>query len=328
MDGDDVASIAINAKDVLNKKWIYFDLSKSECNLRFDRQYYIIIKMYGEWGDDRHYYRIYYGDNDPYKRGSAYVYENGKWNELSQDLCFETYGEYNGNEPDGVEERYALVIGNAHYSSGTLVGPINDANQMATLLSESGWHVSLVINATRSDVLNAFEQIASKEDMDDIVLFYYSGHGGVLKDPPDYKPKYAAIHTVDGKNVGATDFEHYFGEVMYSQKQIFIFDSCNSGGFIEAPTNITRDGRIIIASSLMKEASYGSRKLNSGIFSYYFIQGLRGSADGIDGYSRNNEISAEEAFTYAAPRTTEYAIKPQHPEMYDGIEGEVMLTKV
>jgi len=69
-----------------------------------------------------------------------------------------------------------------------------------------------------------------------------------------------------------------------------------------------RDGRIIMASSRMDEASYGSKKLNSRIFSYFFIQSLRGSADGIDGYSKNNEVSAEEAFTYAAQKTTKYAI--------------------
>jgi len=98
--------------------------------------------------------------------------------------------------------------------------------------------------------------------------------------------------------------------------------------FITARHNLAEEGRIILAASRWNEYAYGDSGLKNGIFSYYLTQGLKGLADGINGYMKNNEVSAEEAFTYAAPLTTARARNPQHPQMYDGIPGEVTLTKV
>jgi len=44
-------------------------------------------------------------------------------------------------------------------------------------------------------------------------------------------------------------------------------------------------------------------------------------------------VSAEEAFSYASPKTTEYeknhnCLDPSHPQIYDGCPGEVPITKI
>ena len=91
------------------------------------------------------------------------------------------------------------------------------------------------------------------------------------------------------------------------------------------------EGRLILASSMDEESSWSSDNLKSGVFTYYLAQGMKGAADGVNGYEKDGMVSAEEAFAYAAPLTTAYAAsrgKSQHPQMYDGVEGEVILTKV
>ena len=49
-------------------------------------------------------------------------------------------------------ERVALVIGNADYKSAPLKNPINDARAMARRLSQLGFKVTKVENATRNQM--------------------------------------------------------------------------------------------------------------------------------------------------------------------------------
>ena len=150
-------------------------------------------------------------------------------------------------------------------------------------------------------------ELIDEEDYDDIVLDYRSGHFS-----GEYGEETIKI------------FNSYA-----SSKQIFIIDGCHAGGVIK-PSQLLRKGRIILASSAANEYSYASSRLGMGVFTYYLIQGLEGKADGYptpEGSIRDGWVSAEEAFYYAAPLTTQYR-SDQHPQIYDGIEGQVPLVKV
>ena len=74
---------------------------------------------------------------------------------------------------------HALVIGNNDYRHLTpLTTAVGDAESVATLLSEVyGFKITKVINATREDILNAFDAMRAKLTEDDNFLVYYAGHG-------------------------------------------------------------------------------------------------------------------------------------------------------
>ena len=73
--------------------------------------------------------------------------------------------------------RIALVIGNANYSQGKLLNPVNDANDIATALREVGFEVILVTDADLRKMEEAVEQLGSKLKRGGVGLFYYAGHG-------------------------------------------------------------------------------------------------------------------------------------------------------
>ncbi|MDM8564719.1 caspase family protein [Candidatus Halobeggiatoa sp. HSG11] len=85
--------------------------------------------------------------------------------------------------------RIALLIGNATYehaddkSLRSLNGPINDVNGMENILSNLGFEVLTLENATKSDMETAFSKFGQRlqevktEQNDVVALFYYSGHG-------------------------------------------------------------------------------------------------------------------------------------------------------
>jgi uncharacterized caspase-like protein len=80
---------------------------------------------------------------------------------------------------------------------------------------------------------------------------------------------------------------------------------------------------VILAACKKNESSWSDNELDNGIFSYYLLEGLEGPAD----TNPDNWVSAEEAFYYAEPRTT-LRRPDQHPQIYDGVPGQVKLTEI
>ena len=76
-------------------------------------------------------------------------------------------------------------------------------------------------------------------------------------------------------------------------------------------------------SSRSDEYSYSSARLQNGIFHYFLLEAFDGAGDS----NHDGWVSAEEAFEYASPKTTEYKLN-QHPQIYDGCPGEVPITQI
>ena len=89
------------------------------------------------------------------------------------------------------ESRTALVIGVGNYADryfGTLTAPEGDARSIAESLKALGFEVTLKLNATRREMLEATdvfrETLARKQG---VGLFYFSGHGSIKPDEADPK---------------------------------------------------------------------------------------------------------------------------------------------
>lgn len=75
------------------------------------------------------------------------------------------------------EKKTALIIGNGSYKSGPLKNAVNDALDMAALLSEKGFKVILRKDASRTEMREAIREFGNEITQGGVGLFYYSGHG-------------------------------------------------------------------------------------------------------------------------------------------------------
>lgn len=73
--------------------------------------------------------------------------------------------------------RVALVIGNSDYKIGALKNPVNDANDIAEVLSNLGFEVILKKNVDRREMVAAIRSFGKKLSGSQIGFFYYAGHG-------------------------------------------------------------------------------------------------------------------------------------------------------
>jgi len=243
-------------------------------------------------------------------------------------------------DDEGNVERWALVVGTDPYYFCS-----NDANDMYDVLISNGWdndHIQKIVgvNTTKDNFDQKIIWLEENEDSNDIVLFFFSGHGG---------RGYIALYdnnreTYDTNALFEKTLDSYFDN-FESDQIALIFDTCNSGSLDGSSNPLTRTsiintdsnddydglfddlakkGRVILTSCKKNEYSWVYYDEKNGYFSYFLIEGFSGEGDD----NNNGVISAEEAFYYAKDRTTQATrrdsiFRVQHPQMYDGVDGPV-----
>ncbi|MEW9918292.1 caspase domain-containing protein [Marimonas sp. MJW-29] len=83
--------------------------------------------------------------------------------------------------PAAAHERFALVIGNAAYTSvPALDNPVNDARLMSDELRGAGFFVTTLTDVTRAEMMEGVETFASTvraAGSEALAVFYFAGHG-------------------------------------------------------------------------------------------------------------------------------------------------------
>lgn len=73
--------------------------------------------------------------------------------------------------------RLALVVGNSNYRHNPLGNPMNDANDIASVLEKLDFDVTKVLDATLTDLQQSINDFLLALDEYSVGLFYYAGHG-------------------------------------------------------------------------------------------------------------------------------------------------------
>ena len=129
---------------------------------------------------------------------------------------------------------YALVIGNNDYQFlPKLATAVNDAQAVAKMLTEEyGFGTTLLLNATREQIINAFSTYRQKLPENSHLLIYYAGHGN-----NDAAAKVAYWLPVDSHPVNSSNWissEDITAElrVIKALHVLVIADSCYSGAMM------------------------------------------------------------------------------------------------
>ncbi|MGB2800477.1 MAG: caspase family protein [Dehalococcoidia bacterium] len=224
-----------------------------------------------------------------------------------------------------------MIVGISEYENiGETVGG-DDARALYERLSPI-WgedHIKLLVDdeASKANIEDAIcNWLEPLEDEEDLVLFFFSGHGSWHWDNGNeyYLCPYDALADSDENNVSDRELDGLFC-TLESQNMVVILNACLSGGFV---TQLSADGRVIMTSCMAGELSWSTQILGHSSFSYYLLEAIDdlGSIDANGDY----EISAKEIFDYVKPKVVAYTeamlgSRSQHPKMYDASEGKLGL---
>ena len=213
---------------------------------------------------------------------------------------------------------YVLSVGISDYRYiSDLQKTENDAREFSELYMTHTKNVTTLLGsqATRENILSSLRSCFAKAGADDIVVFFFSGHGD--------KGGLCAYDT-KGRSTLVTyaEVQKAIGSCKAANKQLFI-DACYSGGLRDGkktarPATTSRpplsdtQGIMLFLSSRTGETSQENRWADNGFFTQYLIKGLKGAAD----TDSNRIITAKEIFTYVSAKVSERTRKKQNPVMW------------
>ena len=140
--------------------------------------------------------------------------------------------------------KYALLVGIGNYAAdsgfGKLLSPVKDVDALRKVLINpeigdfADADVTVLKDAEKSEIEKAIAKLFAKRDADDLLLFYYSGHGDIDKHDNTF---YLTGVSSDRENLAysATDGDYLhkrMGKIRF-QRQVIILDCCHSGAITE-----------------------------------------------------------------------------------------------
>lgn len=197
----------------------------------------------------------------------------------------------------------AIAVGVSDYERmSDLPNTDDDARNLVSSLRDAGMlHPASVVltnsEATKSRVQAAIRRAQQQAGPDDVVMFFYSGHGDQVDTPNNPRELDGRAETIELYDAPMRDNElEQALQGFRSRMMIVALDSCYSGGFRNV---VNRPNVLGLFSSEEDLTSLVASRLNAGGYlSYYLRQGLSGEADN-DG---DRVITAGELTTYLRRR--------------------------
>ena len=240
----------------------------------------------------------------------------------------------------------ALLIGVSEYQPGLnpLPAAVQDVEAVRRVLvnPEMGGFadadVTVLKNPQPQDIRNAIYDLFANRQKDDLLLFYFSGHG--IKD--DRGNLYFATRDTRKDNgklvtplaVAARTLHENINDSR-SQRQVIILDCCFSGaiaqgmsvkddGSVNVQEQLGGKGRAILTSSTSTQYSFEQEGSELSIYTRYLVEGVNTGVADKDG---DGWISIDELHEYAKCKVQETS-PAMTPEFYPVKEGhKILLAK-
>jgi WD40 repeat protein len=241
--------------------------------------------------------------------------------------------------PERVINCYLVAIGINEYRNPAL--DLNyaraDAEAFSNIIQDrsSGLFKKIEIHelvdteATKSNILSLMDELSRIVKPEDVLLFYYAGHGSMVENKFFFIPtESVSLYQEDKLNkesIYAGIIQEKFKNIP-ALKQIVILDACQSGGSTEilaqrgaseekALAQLSRGSGVhVLAASGSEQFAAEVSELGHGVFTYILLDALKGSADGAP---KDGNVTIYELKAYLndqVPELTEkYKGTPQWP---------------
>lgn len=214
-------------------------------------------------------------------------------------------------------QRWAVIVGVSEYANKgvpALKYADKDAEALASFLQtpEGGGfdrdHMRILINsdATLSNLRDAMIDFLQQAIDKDLVVIYFAGHGA--PDPTRPQNLYLLTYDADPSRLGTTafpmwDIQTVITRQIAAKKVVVLSDACHSGAISadvatrgldvtssnpinQYLTELARakEGMVVFTASAAGEVSQEFPELGHGVFTYYLLDGLKGTADANNDY--------------------------------------------
>ena len=253
-------------------------------------------------------------------------------------------------------KRNAIIVGVSKYEKaelGDLRYTGNDARRLASVLEEycgfPGDTIHLFCDdegaraprkpraPTYADVLATTQEVSQRGDEDDLILFFFAGHGNEISGEPYLLMNDTRLNVINDTAISMRKINRYLEESRAKAK-IRIFDACRAAfgardlgslrmrsGFEKALLE-TPQASVTLCSCSGGELALEHQDFEQGVFSYYLCEGLAGAAANDDG-----TITVERLADYVKTSVGNWCKLHTHkqtPHFVCNIEGTLVLVQM
>ena len=215
---------------------------------------------------------------------------------------------------------YLVAVGVSDYPGNNkdLSLPANDAATVQYIYSKNSNAESVLLtnsNATKSAVLSKLRSTFAKASENDIIVFFFSGHGS--------KGAFCAYDA----QIPYSEIRQAMASSKAKNKMIFA-DACFSGKMRQGRKNTAEQSFnnyniMLFLSSRGNETSIERRDMKNGFFTSCLQKGLRGGADA----NKDRTITARELFNYVSTNVKTLSSDKQHPVMWGKFSDNMTVMK-
>ena len=191
--------------------------------------------------------------------------------------------------------------------------------------------------ATRLRMLVEFDRLKTNAIQEDVFILYYAGHGVMsIEDKSQFYIVLYDVTSLYGNNemlrtkaISANELQTFSTELK-AQKQMFVFDACQSGGMTKmlaqrgaaeekALAQLARStGTYWLVASGTEQIATEFGILGHGLFTHCVLLGLQGEADG---GNNDNKITVKELSSFLDDKVPELSEKLKGTSQYPNIYG-------
>ena len=243
----------------------------------------------------------------------------------------------------GKGRKHAVLVGVDHFEDDRnyprLYSCCNDATSLMDCLLRGGYEtneIELLVNASSNLILDKLVDFSGKAVEDDLLLFFFSGHGDVINKKSYLVAKDSFRRSLQHTGVSMEDMQKIMADSP-ARAKVIIIDACHSG--ID-PQNLmakamSRDfmvqvfeqaeGMAVLSSCQQGEYSYAWNSTERSVFTYFMIDALQGKAD----FERKGFVTVQDANRYVVAAVKQWADdngKQQTPSADLRVSGDIILT--
>jgi len=190
---------------------------------------------------------------------------------------------------------------------------------------------------SRSNIMSATISLANGANIEDSILFYFSGHGLEEGGKSYLLPSDSRVNILKDTAIPIEWIKDTLNKSA-ARVKIVILDACHSGPLIGKETTgiMTKgfhdsifpppEGFVVLSSCKLNEVSWEWPEKEQGVFSYFLVEGLKGEAD----KDKDGRITITEVNNYTSEKVKHWGFinsKQQSPTFECKISGDILLIQ-
>ena len=248
----------------------------------------------------------------------------------------------------GKGNRWAVLVGVNNYTD-PLYPPLHvcvkDVEAIHAQLVTGGFdpaRIHLLTDHTdplpaRAEIVASLEQAAKAAQRDDLVMFYYSGHGDAAAGVSYLVARDGKSHALKHTAVALSDVADIL-EKSQARAKVIVLDACHSGANFEGkgPKTMPPDfiervfeqakGQVILASCEQGQVSYEWQAQERSVFTHFLLEALQHQ----DYYDEKGFVTVQDVNRHVTDGVNKWAFqhkRAQTPTLQGKMAGDIILVR-